>query len=197
MRIRYSVAPCRQSRLSAGAHSCRGGTFSDFPISVRRGASTLRPTASRRDDRRASTRRSFQKACVAPAPRRAGKGEYIDTSVWSRSLSEAVGRKKEGEKRRSVSRPGQAIVSVVCVWRRRGARPVFRPDFSPAGRIKPRRFGAGFGADSGQAAANHRRRVGWKFVPRIELCRPDLCFHSGIPLSSPMMQTNTSDKRVG
>lgn len=82
----------------------RGGTFSDFPISlsrVRCGASTLQ-----RADRRASTRRSFQKACVVPAPPRAGKGEYIDISVVA--IAFGGSRSEEGENRRSVSQPGQA-----------------------------------------------------------------------------------------
>lgn len=61
------------------------------------------------------------------------------TQVWSRSLSEGVSRKK---KRTDARSPSQArLVSVV--WRRRGVRPVFRPDFSMGGKIKPRRFGAG------------------------------------------------------
>lgn len=63
-------------------------------------------TASRRDDRRASTRRSFQKACVVPTPQRAAKGEYIDTSVVA--IAFGGNRSEEGENRRSVSEPGQA-----------------------------------------------------------------------------------------
>lgn len=87
----------------------RGGTFSDFPISlsrVRCGGSTLRPTASRHDDQRASTRRSFQKARVVPTPPRALRGEYINTSVVAVVFGGS--RSDERENRRSVSQPGQA-----------------------------------------------------------------------------------------
>lgn len=75
------------------------------------------------------------------------------TQVWSRSLSEVVVRKKERTDARSPSQAG--LVSVV--WRRRGVRPVFRPDFSMAGKRKPRRFGAGSSRPSGS-----RTEGGWR-----------------------------------
>lgn len=79
------------------------------------------------------------------------------TQVWSRSLSVVVGRKKERTDARS---PSQArLVSVV--WRRRGVRPVFRPDFSMAGKIKPRRFGAA-SAEISPRPYGSRTEGGWR-----------------------------------
>lgn len=163
-------------------------------------ASTLRPTASRRDDRRASTRRSFQKACVVPTPPIAGRGECIDTSLVATAFGGS--RSEDGANRRSVSQPGQASERRVAQteWGQS-----FRPDFSLAGERKPGRSGAG-SAQISPRPYGSRPGGGWRGSPQasrvqvcaeLELCRADLRFNSGIPLSSLMMQTDPSDKRVG
>lgn len=93
-------------------------------------------------------------------PHRVQERVSTSTQVWSRSLSEVVGRKKEKTDARS---PSQArLVSVV--WRRRGVRPVFRPDFSMAGKIKPRRFGAG-SAQISPRPYGSRTEQGWRSSP--------------------------------
>lgn len=109
------LAPPLGSYGSPPVHAAaeRGGTFSDFPISlsrVRCGGSTLRPTASRHDDQRASTRRSFQKARVVPTPPRGGRGEYIHTSVVAVVFGGSRSDERTGEPplARSLSQPGQA-----------------------------------------------------------------------------------------
>lgn len=139
-------------------------------------ASTLRPTASRRDDRRASTRRSFQKACVVPTPPIAGRGECIDTSLVATAFGGS--RSEDGANRRSVSQPGQAserrvaqtgseasLFGLISPWLERE---------SPGAPVQARRRFplVHMAADLGEAGADPRKRLGCKFAPRWSCAEP-------------------------
>lgn len=152
-----SGAPSRQLCLTAGARSCREGGHSQISRFLSAESAVAVPHYDRQ---RADTTTSVpqpgvrsRKARVVPKPPRAGRGEYINTSVVAVVFGRTNGRT-------AARSPSQArLVSVV--WRRRGVTPVFRPDLSMAGKIKTRRFGGG-SAELSPRPYGSRTYGGWR-----------------------------------